>query len=179
MCVEAAGPEDLATVQVVPATWSPTALGDTTRFIAVGKTARGTTIPSLHVSWSTDGSGVVAVNADGVAIAARDGSGQVRATIGGFIGIGNVHVVQTIESVVILTYFGNVVAVGDSIRLYVDALDRNLNSVPGTIFTLQSLDQAQATVTLDGWIKGLSAGEAHIVAMAAGKADTATFQVMP
>ena len=178
-CVDASGPADLAVVQVVPSTWSPTALGDTTRFIAIGKTGRGKTIPSLPVSWSTDGLGVVAVDADGVATASNNGTGQIRATIGGVIGIANVHVVQAIDSVIILTYFGNFVSVGDSLKLYVDAFDRNHNSVLTATFALQSLTPATATVTLDGWVKGISAGEAKIVAMAAGKADTAGFIVTP
>lgn len=117
---------------------------------------------------------------DGSAVAHEAGVAQVRATIGGVTATAAVHVVQTIESVEILTYFGNTIpAVGDSIWLYVDARDRNHFSVPGATFTLQSLNPSVATITLTGWVKGLSAGEASIVALAAGKADTALVQVHP
>jgi hypothetical protein len=79
----------------------------------------------------------------------------------------------------ILTYFGNTVAAGDSLRLYIDARDRNAYSVPGTTFGLQSLNPGIATITLGGWVKGVSPGEANIIAMAAGKADTAPVIVHP
>jgi len=119
------------------------------------------------------------VHEDGAGFAQNTGTAQVRATYGSTLAIANVTVTQTIESVVILTYFGNTIAVGDSMLLYVDARDHNSFSVPGATFSLQSLDPSIATVSLEGWIKGKSAGEVSIVAMAAGKADTAGFIIVP
>lgn len=120
------------------------------------------------------------VGEDGSAVAHQGGVAQVRATIDGVTATAAVSVVQVIESVEILTYFGNTIpAVGDSIRLYVDARDRNAFSVPGATFTLQSLTPSIATITLTGWIKGVSPGTADIVALAAGRADTAPVQVHP
>ena len=177
-CESPSGPEDVAFVMVTPASWSPTALGDTVQFIAIGKSAFGKEIP-VSVTWSSEPSGVITVREDGVGFARSTGTAQVRATFGGVMGTANVHVVQTIESVVILTYFGNQITVGDSMMLYVDALDRNSFSVPGTTFSVQSLDPSIATVSLDGWIKGKAPGEVAIVAMAGGKADTAGFLVIP
>lgn len=116
---------------------------------------------------------------DGSAVAHESGVAQVRATIDGVTGAAAVSVVQIIESVEILTYFGNTVAAGDSIWLYVDARDRNAFSVPGATFTLESLNRSVATITVTGWVKGVSPGTADIVAMAAGKADTAPVQVHP
>ena len=117
---------------------------------------------------------------DGSAVAHESGVAQVRATIDGVTATAAVRVVQIIESVEILTYFGNTIpTVGDSIWLYVDARDRNAFSVPGATFTLQSLNPSIATITLTGWIKGVSPGTADIVAMAAGRADTAPVQVHP
>lgn len=178
-CDSPAGPEDVAFVEVTPATWSPTALGDTTRFTAVAKTALGRTIPGLTFTWSSDPQGVVGLQDGGLASAHATGSTQVRASIGDVRGTAQVSVSQTVESVVILTYFGNTLsALGDSTQLYVDARDRNSFSVPGTIYTLQSLNPTVATVTLEGWVKAVSPGVANIVAMAAGKADTAPFLVI-
>jgi hypothetical protein len=178
-CDSPAGPEDVAFVQVTPATWSATALGDTTRFRAVAKTALGRTIPGVTITWSSDPPGVVLLQDDGFASAQGSGSARVRATIGGVTGSADVSIVQTVESVIILTYFGNTLtALGDSTQLYVDARDRNSFSVPGTTYTLQSLNQAVATVSLEGWVKAVSPGVASIVAMAAGKADTAPVNVI-
>jgi hypothetical protein len=178
-CDTQVGPQDVAYVQISPASWSPTALGDTIHFSALARTAFGRTLPSADVIWSSVPSGVVTVDADGVGVAQTTGTAQVRAQYGNVIGTANVHVSQTIESVVILTYFGNTLAVGDSMLLYVDARDRNGFSVPGAAFSLESLDPSIATVSLEGWIKGQKAGEVGIVAMAAGKADPAGFIVTP
>ena len=179
-CDSPAGPPHVASVQVTPAAWNPTALGDTVRFTALARTRLLRPIPDLPITWSSDAPDVVFVGEDGSAVAHEAGVAQVRATIDGVTATAAVHVVQTIESVEILTYFGNTIsAVGDSIWLYVDARDRNAFSVPGATFTLQSLNPSVATITLTGWVKGLSAGEASIVALAAGKADTALVQVHP
>jgi hypothetical protein len=131
------------------------------------------------VTWSSDAPGIVFVATDGYAVAHESGITQVHATIGEVTGTVTVTVIQIIESVEILSYFGNTIAAGDSIWLYVDARDRNDFSVPGVTFTLQSLTPSVATITLTGWVQGVSPGEASIVAMAAGKADTALVQVYP
>jgi hypothetical protein len=150
------------------------------RFSAVAKSLGG--LPALTqptFTWSSDPIGLVFVLEDGLAFATRSGSGHIRATADGVSGAAAVSIVQTVESVVIYTYFGNTIhAVGDSTRLIVDALDRNLNSVPGTIFTLQSLNASVAIVTLEGWIKAVGPGSAPIIAMAVGKADTAPVHVI-
>lgn len=177
-CGGTVGPEDVAYVAVSPASWSPTALGDTIRFTAVAKSAFGKAI-DVPITWTGEPSGVVTVHEDGAGFSQNTGTALVRATVGDVTGTATVHVVQTIESVVILTYFGNTVAVGDSMVLYADALDRNSFSVPGATFAFQSLNPGIATVSLEGWIKGKSAGEVAIVARAAGKADTAGFVIIP
>ena len=177
-CGGPVGPEDVAYFIVTPASSSPTALGDTIQFQAVGRSAFGTVIP-VPVTWTSEPFGVITLQENGVGITQTTGTAQVHASIGGVMGTATVHVSQTIESVILLTYFGNQVAVGDSMALYADALDRNAFSVPGATFSFQSLNPSIATVSLEGWIKGKSAGEVSIVAMAAGKADTAGFVITP
>ena len=168
-----------AYMQVTPRTWNPTALGDTVRFTAVAQTGLHREIPDFPVTWSSDAPGIVFVGTDGSAVAHESGVTQVHATVGEVTGTATVSVIQIIESVEILTYFGNTVAAGDSIWLTVDARDRNHFSVPGAAFSLQSLNPSVATITLTGWVRGVSSGEANIVAMAEGKADTALVQVHP
>jgi Regulator of chromosome condensation (RCC1) repeat len=169
-------------VQVTPATWMPTAIGDTIRFRAVAKGASGVTILNsdfIDVTWNASPPGVVVVHEDGSAFSNRPGSAQVRATVNGVTGTAEVSVVQTIESVVIsVALFGRLSALGDSIQLPVAALDRNGFSVGGTTFSFQSLNESTATVSPNGWVKALSPGVANIVASAAGKADTAPVQVL-
>mgnify|MGYP003575329050 CR=1 FL=1 len=177
-CDSALGPQDVAYVAVSPASWSPTALGDTMRFTAVAKSAFGAEIQA-PITWTSEPFGVVTVHENGLGFSQNTGTALVRATVGAATGTATVNVAQTIESVVILTYFGNTVAVGDSMVLYADALDRNAFSVPGATFSFQSLNPSIATVSFEGWIKGKSAGEVAIVAMAAGKSDTAGFVIIP
>ena len=173
------GTPQVAFVQVTPGSWSPTALHDTTRFTAVAKSGLRRTIPNLPVTWSSEPSGIVSVANDGSALAIDVGTATVVATIDGVSSTASVNVVQIIEFVEILSYFGNTIsALGDSLYLYVDARDRNQHSVVGTRFTLQSLNPSVATVTLEGFVKAVSPGSADIVAMAAGKADTAPVHVV-
>ena len=167
-------------MQVTPRTWNPTALGDTVRFTALARSGLRRPIPDLPITWGSDAPSIVFVGEDGLAVVHESGVAQVRATIDGVTGTAAVSVVQTIESVVILTYFGNTIsAPGDSILLYVDARDRNGYSVPGGVFTLLSLKPSVATITLTGWVQGVSSGTADIVALAAGKADTVPVHVLP
>ena len=178
-CDSPAGPPQVAYIQVTPRTWNPIALGDTARFTAVAQTWLRREIPDQPVTWSSDAPDIVFVGPDGSAVAHETGVAQVRATVGAVSGSASVSVVQIIAAVEILTYFGNTVAAGDSLKLYIDARDRNAFSIPGTTFTLQSLNQSIATVTLGGWVKGISPGEANIIAMAGGRADTAPVIVHP
>ena len=172
------GPEDVAYVMVTPANWSPTALGDTMHFSAVATSLHGKEI-AVPITWTSEPTDVVGVDADGAGFSRGAGSAQVRASFGEVSGTANVHVVQAIESVVFLTYFGNMVAVGDSIVLYADARDRNAFSVPGVKVSFQSLNPSIATVSLEGWLTGKSAGQVAVVATVAGKTDTAGFVIIP
>lgn len=166
-------------MQLTPRSWSPTAIDDTTRFTAVARSGLHRTIPDLPVTWSIDPPGVVFVAEDGAAVVLDAGTAQVRATIDGVTEGATVHVVQKVESVTILSYFGNTIsALGDSLFLIVDARDRNHYSVAGTRFTLETLTPAVATVTAAGWVKAVGPGTADIVAFAAGKADTAPVHVV-
>jgi len=176
-CDDPATPKVVLGVRVTPDTWTFTAIGDTTRFTALGKSAIGWDIRG-PVTWSSVPPGIVFVREDGTAFAVRPGAAQVRATIGGVTGTAEVSGVQTIEYVLIFTaLFGRLSAFGDSILLPVDAFDRNSNPVAGTTFSFQSLNQNIATVSPTGWVKAVSPGTANIVAMAAGKADTAPVEV--
>ena len=176
-CDTPADPSDVPFVQVTPATWAVTALGDSTRFTGVARTAAGW-IRGLTVTWSSAPPGVVFVREDGVAFATGLGSAQVRATIGDITGTAEVSVVQTIESIVILSSGVRLRALGDSVHLFVDARDRNSFSIAGTTFSFQSLDENVATVSPSGSVKAISPGVARIVATAAGKADTTSVEVL-
>ena len=157
-CDDPATPKVVLGVRVTPDTWTFTAIGDTTRFTALGKSAIGWDIRG-PVTWSTVPPGIVFVREDGTAFAVRPGAAQVRATIGGVTGTAEVSGVQTIEYVLIFTaLFGRLSALGDSILLPVDAFDRNSNPVAGTTFSFQSLNQNIATVSPTGWVKAVSPG---------------------
>ena len=178
-CDSPSGP-GLESVQVTPATWTATAIGDTARFTAVARNALGVILlfpPSF--TWTSDPPGVVFVRENGSAFASGPGQAQVRATANGVTGTAQVTVVQTIETVAILVgLYGRLSALGDSIQLPVAALDHNSYSVAGTTFSFQSLNESVATVSPTGWMKAVSPGVANMVAMAAGKADTAPVQVL-
>ncbi len=170
----------MASVQVTPDTWAFTALGDTVRFTAVARDSSGRPVVDQPPStWRSDPPGVVFVREDGLAFATGPGLARVIATVDDVADTAPVSVVQTIESVAILVgLYGHLGALGDSIQLPVAAFDRNSFGVAGTTFSFQSLNETVATVNLTGWVKAVSPGVANLVAMAAGKADTAPVQVL-
>jgi len=173
-------PGPVASVEVTPSTWTPTALGDTMRFSAVAKDAKGIRLVTSDSSfiWSTTPSGIVFVKKDGLATDYQPGSTVISATLDSISGTADVSVSQTIESVVFI-YFGDPLrALGDSLRLYEEARDRNGFPVAGTTFSFQTLTPSVANVTSTGYVKAVSPGVAKIVATAAGKADTVSVPVI-
>lgn len=179
-CDSPSAPGAVASVQVTPETWAFTALGDTVRFTVVARDVIGLPVfDKPSIMWRSTPPGVVFIREDGLALATGQGIALVTATVDSVADTAQVSVVQTIESVAILVgLFGRLSALGDSIQLPVAALDRNSYAVAGTIFSFQSLNENVATVSPTGWVKAVSPGVANLVAMAAGKADTAPVQVL-
>ncbi len=176
-CDSPAGPRAVASVQVTPETWTFTSISDTVRFTAQAKDARGATIPGHSFTWSVEPSGVVFIRDDGLATAFGPGSATVSATTDSVTGTAQVGVVQTVASVVILSAGVLVRALGDSVVLYVVALDARSFPVAGTRFSFQSLDENVVTVGPAGWVKAVAPGVARVVATAFEEADTATVEV--
>ncbi len=178
-CDSPAAPGPVASVQVTPERWTATAVGDTTRFTAVARDAFGLRVlGDRPVTWSSARRSVIFVREDGFAFASGPGVAQVQATIDGVTGTADVSVVQTIESVVIFAFALRLRALGDSLQLYAAAQDRNHNTVAGTVLSYQSLNPSVASVGPTGSVRAVTPGVANIVAMAAGKADTAAVEVL-
>ena len=72
----------VVSLEVTPATASVT-VGDTVRFQAVARNARGDQLPGQLVSWSIAGPGAATVSQDGLASGTATGETIVRATVAG------------------------------------------------------------------------------------------------
>lgn len=176
-CDNPAGPREIASVQVTPETWTFTAISDTVRFTAAAKDARGRTIPGHSFTWRAEPPGIVNIRDDGLATAFGPGFTEVSATTDTVTGTAQVSVVQTVVSVVILSFGVRLTALGDSAPLYVVAQDARFFPVAGTTFSFQSLHENVVTVSPAGYVKAVGPGVASIVATASEKADTVTVEV--
>ena len=176
-CDLLAGPSDVASVQVIPATWVFTSMYDTVRFRAQAKDASGKTIPGHSFTWRADPSGVVLIRPDGLATAIGPGFADVTATTDTVAGRGRVGVVQAITSVFIISAPSRLTALGDSQRLYVQAHDARGSLVAGVTFSFQSLNDNVVGVDTAGYVKAVTPGVASVVATASGSADTVSIEV--
>jgi hypothetical protein len=176
-CDDPTAPPEVASVQVIPATWTLTSIGDTVRFRAEAKDASGATIPGHSFRWRAEPSDVVGIRQDGLVTAFRPGFVQVTATTDSVTGTAEVGVVQAVASVVILPPDVRLTALGDSTQLYPIALDARSHQIAGTTFSFRSLNENVATISPGGSIKAATPGVANIVAMASEKADTVTVEV--
>ncbi|MES2522531.1 MAG: Ig-like domain-containing protein [Gemmatimonadota bacterium] len=70
-------------------------------------------------------------------------------------------------------------AVGDSARVRATLRDQYGNTIGGQPITITSLDLGVATVSVNGFVTAVSAGNARVVAASAGRADTVPVVVGP
>lgn len=175
-CDDPTAPPEVASVQVTPAMWTFTSIGDTVRFRAEAKDASGATIPGHSFRWRAQPSGVVGIRQDGLVTAFRPGSVVVSATTDSVTGTADVGVVQAVASVSIL-YGARLTALGDSTRLFAHATDARGNLITDATFSFRSLNETIATASPSGSVKALAPGVANIVATAGEKADTVAVEV--
>jgi trimeric autotransporter adhesin len=98
-------PPYLASIQVLPATPSLTAFGQTLQFQAIGTYERAGNHPTQteditsQVSWSSSTVGVATINAAGLATAAGSGNSTITATMTGQVGSEVLSVTATTQAV--------------------------------------------------------------------------------
>lgn len=175
-CDDPTAPPEVASVGIIPATWTFTSVGDTLRFRAEAKSAGGAIIPGHSFRWRAEPSGVVGVRQDGLVTAFRSGVVVLTATADSVTGTADVDVAQAVASI-FLQGGVRLTAIGDSTRLFPTAMDARSNPIAGATFSFRSLDERVATVSSNGTVKAVGAGVAPIVVTSSDKADTAAVEV--
>ena len=175
-CDDSTGPAKVASVQVIPAAWTFTSIGDTVRFRAEAKDAGGGTIPGHTFRWRADPTGVVGIRQDGLATALRPGAVVISATADSVTGTANAGVVQAV-SAVHASAPSRLTAITDTARLSFTAVDAHGYHVEDATFSFQSLNEPVATVSPAGTVRAVAPGVARIVVTSSEASDTVTVEV--
>ena len=164
------------TVTVSPATAELTALGATVQLSAEVRDQNGQVMAGATVTWASSAAAVATVSASGLVTAVANGSATVTATAGSVSGSATVRVAQEVSAVAVTPDTATVLE-GDTLRLTSTASDANGQVVTGAEFVWASGDTTVAVVNASGLVTGVGAGQAEVMATAAGVTGRATLTV--
>ncbi len=165
------------TVTVTPATAELVALGATGQLSAEVRDQNGQVMSGAAVTWASNAAAVATVDASGLVTAVGNGSATITATAGAASGSATVTVAQVVSAVNVTPDTATVLE-GDTLRLAATATDANGHVVTGAEFAWESGDTAVAVVDASGLVTGIGAGEAGVMATAAGVTGRATLTVV-
>jgi len=160
----------IASIVVLPAGASLSALGDQQQFVAQALDAAGSPIPDVVFTWSSETPGVATIDpATGLATAVTNGAAAVRASAAGMTGSTTLEVQQVIASITVSPDNPAFTALGATIPFTAEARDANGFLVANTVFTWSSPNPAVATVgASSGVARSVGVGTTSVVATAAG-----------
>ena len=164
-------------VAVTPTFDTLTALGDTTRLVAVVRDEDGHVVPDAEVTWSTRHTQVATVDGDGLVTAVGNGRATISVAAGAAAATALVYVDQTASSVSVSPAADTLTALGDTVRLTAAALDANNHAVADAEFTWSSADGGVVTVDTDGLVTAVGNGSADVRATSDGASGSASLVV--
>ena len=165
------------TITVSPATAELTALGATVQLSAEVRDQNGQVMAGTTVAWATSAAAVATVGASGLVTAVANGTATITATAGSASGSATVTVAQEVSAVAVTPDTATVLE-GDTLRLAATATDANGQVVTGVEIAWASGDTAVAVVDASGLVTGVAAGQAEVLATAAGVTGRATLTVV-
>lgn len=163
-------------VTVSPASATATAVGDGTAFTATAFDATKNPMPSSTIAWSSSDASVASVNSDGLAVALKNGTTSITATVGALSGSGTLTVSQIAQKIA-LSADRTSFLVTQTATIGARVLDQNDNPIPAVKPQWSSSAPTIATVTQDGTVTGVSVGTARITATYDGVTANITVQV--
>ena len=160
----------LVAMDVIPATKTLFALGDTVRLTATGFDPNGHAIAGIGFAWTSEHPTVATVDSQGLVTAVRTGGTEIFATTGELMDSAGVVVAQLASEVRVTPAVDTLDAVGDTVRLTAVALDRNGHEVEDTDYIWYAPHPAVVTVDADGLVTatGPGTGEIRVRATRAG-----------
>ncbi|MGD8279489.1 MAG: Ig-like domain-containing protein, partial [Gemmatimonadota bacterium] len=177
--VAVAPPNTPATVVVSPAADTIPTIGGTVELIGQVLNGSGTVL-EYSVTWSSLDPSVATVSSGTVTGVAK-GIARIRGAYGSLADTARIWVGQTATatSIFVLPKVDTIAQVGGTAQITATALDGNGAEIQGAVFTWNSMDPSVATVDGTGSVKGISQGNARIIARLGTLVDTATVVVAP
>ena len=170
--------QQLATMEVTPASWQPTALGAEQGLTVAGKDANGRPLTDWEVIWRSSDTTVVTVSADGVMRSVRQGSAVVVGeTSAGSTEI-PVQVTQVIAALALSPGHDTLYTAGDTLQVVPRATDANGALIEGLGYTWTTSAPGVATVSSSGLATAVAPGVALIRAVTPGRAAEARITVL-
>jgi serine/threonine protein kinase/alpha-tubulin suppressor-like RCC1 family protein/uncharacterized protein YjdB len=165
----------VASVDLPPATSIP--LGDTAVLTAAPKDDHGNTLSGHALTWSTSDRRVVAVSPSGTLTALRLGSAVVTVVVEGKRATARVTVTPPAVAIILISPPSASLQIGKRLQLDVAARDAHDRAISGRPVTWSSSDATVATVTPQGAVTGLRAGQATITAQIESQSASASVTV--
>jgi alpha-tubulin suppressor-like RCC1 family protein len=164
-------------VTISPTSATLDALGATTQFSATVKDQDGHMMSGASLSWSSDNTAVLTVNASsGLATAVSVGSASVRATSGSASGSASVTVRQVAAQAQV-SLAADHIPPGNTTQATLTVADANGHPISASAATWSSSDPTVADVDADGVITGVSTGLAYIRGTAEAMTDSVPVSV--
>jgi uncharacterized protein YjbI with pentapeptide repeats len=151
-------------------------VGQSTEATAGLRDAAGTLLTGRAVTWNSANTGIATVSNGGTVTGVALGTTIISATSEGRTGSSTITVVPPIASISISPGIGGL-AIGRTRTLTATLLDANGNVMTGIPVTWQSSRVTVASVSSNGNLTGLSAGEVIISVSARGTTGSATFYI--
>ncbi len=167
----------LATIEVTPTSWQPTAVGLEQQLTAVGNDANGQPLSDWMAEWQSSDTSVVSVSAAGLMRSMSQGNATVSISSSGKSSQVAVLVAQEVHDVKVNPDSAILYQIGDTLTLAAVATDQNGSPIPSVAFTWQTANPAVATVSANGLVTATAAGNAVITASGMGKSATAMIEV--
>ncbi|MDE2751487.1 MAG: Ig-like domain-containing protein [Gemmatimonadota bacterium] len=170
-------PKAAATVSVWPATLELSSLGESFQMIATVRDRDGQEIAGAPVNWSSNDNSVANVNTGGLVTSVRNGNTTVLATSGSASGSASIAVAQRLAQFRVSPAASRLSSLGDTLRLFAEALDAAGSSVTDIDITWSSEDDEVATVDANGLVTAKANGTVEITAQGGGMSGAAEVMV--
>ena len=156
----------VAKVVVEPANVS-LAEGETKALVAVAKDAAGRVLAGKVAAWSSSAPSIVTVDGSGHLTAVTAGKAEVTATIEGHSATAAVTVNRAAVASIVISPAPLVLEIGEERQLQAVVKDALGNVLPGRALQW-SVDNANATISTAGLVRGLRTGYVTIIATSEG-----------
>ena len=145
--------------------------------IATVRDRDGQEIAGAPVNWSSNDNSVATVNTGGLVTSVRNGNTTVLATSGSASGSASIAVAQRLAQFRVSPSASRLSSLGDTLRLFVEALDAAGSSVTDIDITWSSGDDEVATVDSNGLVTAKANGTVEITAQGGGMSGAAEVMV--